>query len=158
MLGMERPDELYVGFVSHWDEPASVVLGASEPRGILWDRGLHDDVPGFTDRMQLIDTLTYLPDDILTKVDRASMAVSLEARVPLLDSSRSSSWPGGAPRRLMMKDGKTKWLLREILYKHVPREMVERPKMGFGIPMDQWFEGAAAGLGGESAGRGAAAP
>jgi asparagine synthase (glutamine-hydrolysing) len=140
MLRLERPDELYRGFVSTWDDPASAVLGATEPGGLLWDQSLRESFPDFTDRMQFIDTLTYLPDDILTKVDRASMAVSLEARVPILDH-RVVELAWRTPRRLMMKDGQSKWLLRQILYKHVPKAMVERPKMGFGVPMDDWLRG-----------------
>ena len=85
MLRVEFPDELYVGFVSSWDAPARAIPGTTEPGGLLWDQSLRESVPNFTDRMQFLDTLTYLPDDILTKVDRASMAVSLEARVPILD-------------------------------------------------------------------------
>ena len=78
-------DALYRQLVSRWDDPDPLVRGGREPQGILWDSSLRRDFPDFTDRMQLLDTLTYLPDDILTKVDRASMAVGLEARVPLLD-------------------------------------------------------------------------
>jgi asparagine synthase (glutamine-hydrolysing) len=140
MLRAEHPDELYAGFVSSWDDPAGAVPGGVEPRGLLWDQSLREIIPGFTDRMQFIDTLTYLPDDILTKVDRASMAVSLEARVPILDH-RVAELAWRTPRRLMMKDGQSKWLLRQILYKHVPKSMVERPKMGFGVPMDEWLRG-----------------
>lgn len=135
-----NPDVLYRRMLSHWQEPEAVVIGGCEPRGVLWDEQLARSVPDFLDRMMLLDTLTYLPDDILTKVDRASMAVSLETRVPLLDH-RVVEFAWTLPRCMKLRDGVSKWALRQVLYKRVPRDLVERPKMGFGVPISEWLRG-----------------
>ncbi|MFT5174879.1 MAG: asparagine synthase (glutamine-hydrolyzing) [Gammaproteobacteria bacterium] len=131
---------IYRHLVSHWHEPDQLVLGAQEPKGVLWDEQLDQRIPDAVERMQYLDLMTYLPDDILTKVDRASMAVSLEARVPLLDHRLVElSWR--LPMHLKMRGGTTKWVLRELLYKHVPKSLIDRPKMGFGVPLEHWLRG-----------------
>ncbi len=134
------PDRMYLRMLSHWDDPDQLVIGGKEPKGVLWDSSLKQIIPDFLDRMQYLDTITYLPDDILTKVDRASMRVALEARVPLLDHRVVElSW--AMPQNMKMRSDTAKWALREILYKRVPRKLIERPKMGFGVPLEQWLRG-----------------
>jgi len=137
---MNDQDSIYRQMLSHWNDPDEIILGSKEPKGILWNPEIANTIPDFLDRMQFFDTMTYLPDDILTKVDRASMSVSLEARVPLLDH-RLVEMAWRIPRHMKLKDGQGKWALRQILYKRVPKNLIERPKMGFGIPLDEWLRG-----------------
>ena len=139
VLALPDGDAIYRRLLTHW-EPDQVMPGTSEPKGILWDPSLAAEMPSLLDRMQFLDLVTYLPDDILTKVDRASMAVALEARVPLLDH-RVVEFAWALPQSAKIRGGKSKWLLRQVLYRHVPPELVERPKMGFGIPLGEWLRG-----------------
>lgn len=139
VLNADDSSALYRRLVSFW-EPGELMPGVNEPRGVLWDASVADDFPKLLDRMQFLDLVTYLPDDILTKVDRASMAVSLEARVPLLDH-RVIEFAWQLPRSAKMRGGVGKWLLKEVLYRHVPAQLVKRPKMGFGIPLGEWLRG-----------------
>jgi asparagine synthase (glutamine-hydrolysing) len=140
LLGSRSAADLYRGMVSHWNDPASVVLGATEPATVLSGaapalRGLGD-----VECMMALDMLSYLPDDILAKVDRAAMGVSLETRVPFLDH-RVVKFAWSLPLAYKLRDGVTKWPLRQVLYRHVPRKLIERPKMGFGLPIDHWLRG-----------------
>lgn len=140
VVRLDGEDAVYRRLVSHWPDPAAVALGGVEPRGVLWDGSVARAVPSFIERMQLLDLLTYLPDDILAKVDRTSMAVSLEARVPLLDPSVVGfAWR--LPLGLKLRQGKGKWLLRQVLHRYVPKALVERPKMGFAVPLERWLRG-----------------
>ncbi len=138
---MQRPTEegLYQSLISQAHTPEKYSLSAQENPD--WEHLLkRDDFPGLIEYMQYLDMKTYLPNDILTKVDRASMAVSLEARVPLLDH-RVVEFAAAMPLNLKIKDNKAKWPLRQILNRYVPSEMVERPKTGFGIPIHNWLRG-----------------
>lgn len=139
-LQAKSPEALYYGVLSHWDEPGSVVVDGIEPPTTLTDQTRWARLPGVTEQMMCLDALTYLPDDILTKVDRASMGVSLEARVPLLDH-RVVEFAWRLPLSMKIRAGQGKWLLRQLLYHYVPRELIDRPKAGFGIPIDAWLRG-----------------
>jgi asparagine synthase (glutamine-hydrolysing) len=140
LLGHTTVAELYRGMVSHWPEPDALVLGAHEPASVL--SGSQPVLQGLNEveRMMALDMLSYLPDDILTKVDRAAMGVSLETRVPMLDH-RVVGFAWSLPLDYKLRDGVTKWPLREVLYRYVPRSLIERPKMGFGVPIDHWLRG-----------------
>ncbi len=140
VLASASIDDLYRGLVSHWPDPASIVLGATEPPTKLTENwsGLGKLHP--IERMMLLDAISYLPDDILTKVDRAAMAVSLETRVPFLDH-RVIEFAWGLPLDYKMRNGEGKWVLRQVLDKYVPRALIDRPKMGFGIPVNSWLRG-----------------
>lgn len=137
MLGSQSLDELYDQMLSLWRDAEGFVVGAP----VQAVTG-NDDLAslGGVERMMASDMLGYLTDDILVKVDRAAMAVSLETRVPLLDPEVVEfAWR--LPLDLKLRGSETKWLLRQVLYRHVPKAMIERPKMGFGIPLDDWLRG-----------------
>ncbi|MEL7594496.1 asparagine synthase (glutamine-hydrolyzing) [Aeromonas veronii] len=140
VLTCRDAEELYLGLVSHWQKPEEIVLGSKEPKTVLTDP---ERKAKFSDpilQMMAQDTLSYLPDDILVKVDRAAMAVSLETRVPFLDHEvLEHAWR--LPKELKLNEGQSKWCLRQILYRYVPKDLIERPKMGFAIPLDSWLRG-----------------
>lgn len=140
VLAVRTPEEIYLDLVSHWKQPTEVVRGTHEPPTVLTDPARWADLPDFEQRMMYLDQMTYLPDDILTKVDRAAMGVSLETRVPFLDH-RVVEFAWSLPLSMKIRHGQGKWLLRQVLYRHVPKELMERPKMGFGVPIDVWLRG-----------------
>jgi asparagine synthase (glutamine-hydrolysing) len=140
VLGLDSPEAIYFDLVSHWKQPNALVLGATEPPTAVTDPDQWADVPGVVEHMMYLDLVTYLPGDILVKLDRASMGVSLEGRVPLLDH-RVIEFAWRVPTALKLRDGQTKWLLRQVLYRYVPRHLIDRPKMGFGVPIDRWLRG-----------------
>lgn len=131
-------EELYLSLLSYIDEPSELILGAHIPPTEHLSKTLAQTTEAYFDYMMLCDQVTYLPDDILVKVDRAGMAVSLESRIPLLDHRVvEHAWRISPERKVIGET--TKNPLRHILYKHVPREIIDRPKMGFGIPIDEWL-------------------
>jgi asparagine synthase (glutamine-hydrolysing) len=140
VLSSRTVDDLYLGMVSSWLDPASLVVGGFESdTSLLGDKSY---LTGLSDvqRMMILDTLTYLPNDILVKVDRAAMGTSLESRVPFLDH-RVVEFAWRLPMEYKLREGQTKWVLRQVLYRHVPRHLIDRPKMGFGFPIDKWLRG-----------------
>ena len=139
LLRLAENDQ-YRSLVSHWDTPEDFVRGSSARPTAIDDPALERDFPEPVARMRYLDLATYLPGDILTKVDRASMGVSLETRAPLLDH-RLVEWSFRLPTSVHLHDGRGKWLLRQILEKRVPRALFERPKTGFGIPIGDWLRG-----------------
>jgi len=133
-------DDLYRSLVTEWTKDIDLVKGANRLQTKLDDTSLVLGISEAEHRMMLWDSLTYLPDDILTKVDRAAMGVSLETRVPFLDH-RVAELAWRLPMTMKIRGGVGKWALRQVLYKYVPRELIERPKSGFGIPVGQWLRG-----------------
>ncbi|MBX9627081.1 MAG: asparagine synthase (glutamine-hydrolyzing) [Gemmataceae bacterium] len=133
----DSPERLYHSLMAKWVQTDRLVAGAAAPRfpGNGGPAGV-----AFTQRLQTYDLGTYLPDDILAKVDRASMAVSLEVRVPLLDH-RVVEFAARVPDRLKAPDGRGKYPLRRLLDRYVPRELIDRPKMGFVVPVGEWVRG-----------------
>jgi asparagine synthase (glutamine-hydrolysing) len=131
------PEQLYRRLVSYWWQQ-SVVLSVPASRAL--NAAAWPQLPDTLQQMMLHDALTYLPDDILVKVDRAAMAVSLETRIPLLDH-RVFEFVWRLPTRTKMRAGQGKWLLRQLLYRYVPRVLVDRPKMGFAVPLAEWLRG-----------------
>jgi asparagine synthase (glutamine-hydrolysing) len=140
LLDARTPLDLYRRLVSLWPDPGAVVLGAAEPHTAWNNPAQQPQTDGIVHDMMAMDLLTYLPDDILVKVDRSAMGVSLETRVPMLDH-RVVEFAWRLPLEYKIRDGVSKWPLRQVLHKYVPQELVERPKMGFGVPIDSWLRG-----------------
>ncbi|MCR4436294.1 MAG: asparagine synthase (glutamine-hydrolyzing) [Clostridiales bacterium] len=140
LLSSKTYKEVNYRLISHWKEPEALVLGSSEPDAVLNKLNESFEQIDIKSFMMYLDLVTYLPDDILVKVDRAAMGVSLESRIPFLDH-RVVEFAWKLPISMKIRDGKGKWPLRQILYKYVPKELIERPKMGFGVPIDDWLRG-----------------
>lgn len=128
--------DLYKRLVSIWQNPLDVVLCSNEPKTVITNYPTELKNLDFVSQMMALDLITYLPDDILCKVDRAAMAVSLETRVPFLDH-RVMEFAWSLPLTYKINGDQSKWVLREVLYKYVPKELIERPKMGFAVPIDE---------------------
>jgi asparagine synthase (glutamine-hydrolysing) len=126
--------------LTHWAAPEELIIGGKEPSDILDDRHFLNKIRCFIGQMQAVDTLSYLPDDILVKVDRTSVAASLETRIPLLDH-RVFELAWRLPLSMKTQNGVGKLVLRNILAQYIPRSLFERPKMGFGVPIDIWLRG-----------------
>jgi asparagine synthase (glutamine-hydrolysing) len=137
VLSYNSISELYLSLTSHWTDVDLLLKNSNEyKRNGISPEFYQDEIHG----MMALDSLTYLPDDILCKVDRAAMGVSLETRVPMLDQ-RVVEFSWSLPMHMKIRNGEGKWILREVLSKYVPRELTDRPKMGFGIPLDSWLRG-----------------
>ena len=133
-------DDLYWSLIFTWKNVAEVVVGGGDALAEAREIASCPQQLAHEERMMFLDIMTYLPDDILTKVDRAAMGASLETRVPLLDH-RVVAFAWRLPLSMKIRNGQSKWLLRKVLYKYVPQELLERPKMGFGVPLDIWLRG-----------------
>jgi asparagine synthase (glutamine-hydrolysing) len=140
LLPAESAEALYRAILSHWEAPGSLVIGASEPPTPLTDRTQQGNLSSLLQYMMYTDAMMYLPDDILVKVDRASMGVSLETRVPLLDH-RVVEFAWQLPDSMKVRDGHGKWILRQVLSRYLPPALIDRPKMGFGVPIGAWLRG-----------------
>lgn len=140
VVGARSPEDAFLRLVSHWPQPERLVPGSQEPPTIHTDEQLFPRTAGIVEHMMAVDSVTYLPDDILVKVDRATMAVSLEARLPLLDRD-IVEFAAGLPLSMKIRTGCSKWVLRQVLDRYVPAPLVDRPKSGFGLPIDDWLRG-----------------
>src|SRR5690606_32268970 len=140
LLAADSQESFYHRLSSHWEQPEQIVVGAREPATLFNTPHDWPHTDSFEHWMMAVGTQSYMADDILPKVDRAAMANSLEVRIPMLDH-RVIELAWRMPLDLKLRDGKGKWLLREVLYRHVPRELIERPKKGFSIPLAAWLRG-----------------
>lgn len=140
ILRSETPAAMYNRLIAHWEEPHTIVRDVATPLEPLTNRAEWSVRRDYTEQMMYLDAVTYLPDDILVKVDRASMGASLESRVPMLDS-RVVEFAWSLPLSMKIKRGRGKRVLRQVLKQYVPQHLIDRPKMGFGIPIDSWLRG-----------------
>jgi len=140
ILAAGSATDIYRGLVGHWRGSDQVMKNGRPPATIVEQPEQWPDLPDITQQMMYLDAVTYMADDILTKVDRASMAVGLEARVPLIDH-RVAAFAWTLPLTFKTGNGVGKKVLRNVLYRHVPKELIERPKMGFALPIHDWLRG-----------------
>ncbi len=140
LQGVRDIDDFYLSLVSEWRAPEEIVLAGQRVETLLTDRRKWPQLERAEERMMYCDAMTYLPDDILCKVDRAAMGVSLETRVPFMDH-RVVELAWRLPLHMKIRGGQGKWPLRQLLYKYVPKELIERPKQGFAIPLGEWLRG-----------------
>jgi asparagine synthase (glutamine-hydrolysing) len=140
VMSAETIQEAYQRLVSTTDRPEHIAIGATEPESWLTIIGMKMPINDEKQHMMFMDAMTYLPDDVLVKVDRAAMACSLETRVPFLDHHLVElAWR--LPMNMKIRNGKSKWILRQVLYQYVPKELIDRPKTGFSIPLGEWLRG-----------------
>lgn len=140
VLNIDSEQAFYQRVTSCWENPAELVLDAKEPQTLITDPSCWPQTDSFEHAMMAMDAQTYMADDVLVKVERAAMANSLETRVPMLDH-RIAELAWRMPLNYKIRNGEGKWLLKQVLFRHVPRELIERPKMGFAIPLDGWLRG-----------------
>jgi len=140
VINAKSLEDCYFNLISHWHSSNNIVIGASNIIAPVMDKKNHLDLGSIEQNMMYLDSISYLPDDILTKVDRAAMSVSLETRVPFLNH-HVVEFANHLPLSMKIKDGQSKWILKQLLDQYIPRKLVERPKMGFGVPIDVWLRG-----------------
>lgn len=140
IIAAEAPEQMYQALASTWKEPESLVLNAVEAPTAVMKTESWPKLNDIANQMMCMDIITYLPDDILAKVDRASMSTSLETRMPFLDPNLMEfAWQ--IPLEWKIRGDEGKWILRQLVYRYVPRELVDRPKKGFGVPIGEWLRG-----------------
>jgi len=140
VINAKSLEDCYFNLISHWNNSSNIVIGASNIIAPVMDKKNHLNLGSIEQNMMYLDSISYLPDDILTKVDRAAMSVSLETRVPFLNH-HVVEFANHLPLSMKIKDGESKWILKQLLDQYIPRKLVERPKMGFGVPIDVWLRG-----------------
>lgn len=140
LFNEDDPRQLYLRLITHWDNPESVVISGQEPPTALNRPSDIKNINSYIEHIMYLDEISYLPDDILVKVDRATMTSSLEARSPLLDF-RVAEFAASLPIDYKLSRTRGKRALRELLYRYVPQPLVDRPKMGFGVPLGAWLRG-----------------
>jgi asparagine synthase (glutamine-hydrolysing) len=138
LINVKSFDDLIISLTSEWNEQSEVVIDAAQTDSFINQSSLWPSIDDPASRIMFVDAMTYMPDDILVKVDRAAMAVSLETRAPFLDH-RVAELAWTLPIGMKIRNGNGKHVLRQVLYKYVPQQLIDRPKMGFAIPLDQWL-------------------